>query len=179
MILNWDWLTPALDLIKSFCDSGNLTQSIDSPTRPNPKHPEKSTLLDLFLTNKPQKYKATAVFANDLSDHCVIAGVRDTRKAKCKPRIIIKRIFKSFCEQAFLIDLNLCDWTRVNLIPEPEIELQSFNSLLLDIINKHAPHRKYKIKGHDNQWFSEQLSDLIHERDLAWTKVKKCKSSSD
>lgn len=76
--LNWDWLTSASDQIKSFCDSANLTQIIDSPTRPNPKHPEKSTLLDLFLTNVPQKYKATAVFANDMSDHCVIAGVRDT-----------------------------------------------------------------------------------------------------
>jgi hypothetical protein len=78
--LYWDWLTPASDLFKSFCDSANLTQFIDSPTRlRNPKHPEKSTLLDLFLTNVPQKFKATAVFANDLSDHCIIAGVRDTR----------------------------------------------------------------------------------------------------
>lgn len=43
--LNWDWLT-ASDQIKSFCDSANLTQIIDSVTRPNPKHPDKSTLLD-------------------------------------------------------------------------------------------------------------------------------------
>ena len=62
----------------------------------------------------PQKYNATAVFANNLSDHCIIAGVRDTRISKCKPHIIIKRSLKSFCEQAFLIDLNLCDWTRVD-----------------------------------------------------------------
>ena len=47
------------------------------------------------------------------------------------------------------------------------------------IINKHAPFRKYKIKGRDNPWFSEQLSDLIHERDLAWATVKKSKNSSD
>ncbi len=49
----------------------------------------------------PQKYKATAVFANDMSDHCVIAGVRDTKISKCKPCIIIKRNLKLFCEQAF------------------------------------------------------------------------------
>ncbi len=155
--LNWDWLTPASDLIKSFCDLANLTQIIDSPTRPNPKHPEKSTLLDLFLTNMPQKYKATAVFANDMSDHCVIAGVRDTKISKCKPRIIIKRNLKLFCEQAFLIDLNLCDWNRVNLILEPEIVLQYFKSLFLDIINKHAPFRKYKIKGRDNPWHFTEI----------------------
>ena len=177
--LNWDWLTPASDSFKCFCDSALLTQIIDSPTRPNNKHPEKSTLLDLILTNVPQKYKAIAVFANDVSDHCIIACVRDTKLPKCKPRIILKRNFKLFCEQAFLNDLYLCDWTKINLIPEPEIALQYFKSLLLDIINKHAPLRKHKIKGRDNPWFSEQLSELIHERDLAWATARKSKNKSD
>ena len=91
--LNLEWLTPASDLIKCFCDSANLTQIIDSPTGPNSKHPEMSTPLELFLTNVPQKFKATAVFANDLSDHCVIAFVRD-RLSKCKLRIIVRRNLK-------------------------------------------------------------------------------------
>lgn len=44
--LNWDWLTPAIDLLKAQCDSLNLTQLINSPTRPNPKCLQKSTLID-------------------------------------------------------------------------------------------------------------------------------------
>lgn len=124
--LNWDWLTPASDSFKCFCDSAFLTQIIDSPTRINNKHPEKSTLLDLILTNVPQKYKATAVFANDVSDHCVVACVQDTKLPKCKPRIVLKRNLKSFSEQAFLNDLYFCDWNKINLIPEPEIALQYF-----------------------------------------------------
>ncbi len=57
--------------------------------------------------------------------------------------------------------------------------LQYFKLLCLDIVNKHAPFRKYKIKGHDNPWFSEKFSDLIHERDLAWSTAKKSKNSSN
>lgn len=177
--LNWDWLAPVSDPFKCFCDSAHLTQIIESPTRPNPKHPEKSTLLDLFLTNAPHKYKATAVFANDVSDHCVIAAVRDTKLPKLQPRIIIKRNFKSFCEQAFLHDLYLCDWAKVCLIPDPEMALSYFKLLFLDVINRHAPLRKYRVKGRDNPWFSDQLSDIIHERNLAWATARKSKSYSD
>ena len=93
--------------------------------------------------------------------------MRDTRLSKCKPCIIVS---KSFCEQAFLKDLNLSDWTRVNLIPEPELELQYFKSLFLDIINKHAPLRKYKIKGRNNPWFSEHATkQQMRREDYPWS----------
>jgi hypothetical protein len=177
--LNWDWLSPVSDPFKCFCDDAHLTQMIESATRPNPKHPEKSSLIDLFLTNCPLKYKATAVFANDISDHCVIAAVRDMKLPKVKSRIITKMNFKSFCEQAFLHDLYLCDWVKVGLMPDPDMALSYFKSLFLDITNKHAPLRKYKVKGRVNPWFTDHLSDKIHERNLAWATARKSKCQSD
>ena len=48
------------------------------PTHPNPKDPEKSTLKYLILTNTPQKYIASGLFANDISDHFPIACIRET-----------------------------------------------------------------------------------------------------
>jgi len=77
--LNWDWLRPISDAFKEQCDILNLTQLINTPTRPNPKCPEKSSLIDLILTNAPFKYSEIGVFANDVSDHCVMAAVRDTK----------------------------------------------------------------------------------------------------
>lgn len=41
---------PASDDFKAYCDSLNLFQIVDSPTRPNLKCPEKSSLIDLILT---------------------------------------------------------------------------------------------------------------------------------
>lgn len=110
--INLDWLTSISDNFKSVCDSFNLTQLIDSPTRPNLKCPEKSSLLDLFLTNAPHKFSDIGVFANDLSDHCIIAAVRNAKIPKQRPRIIFKRDMKHFCDQAFLHDLFYFDWKK-------------------------------------------------------------------
>ena len=69
--LNWDMLnTPAV--LQSKLDALDLTQIIKEPTRYNPKSVNKGTLIDIILTNWPSKY-TSAVFNQDLSDHCLIA----------------------------------------------------------------------------------------------------------
>lgn len=87
---------------------------------PNLKHPEKSSLIDLMLTNAPHKYSCASVFANDISDHCLIASVRNTKIPKTRPRIIFKRAMKQFSMQAFLHDLYDFDWGRISLIDDVE-----------------------------------------------------------
>ena len=49
-----------------------LTQIINEPTRYNHKSVNRGTLIDIILTNLPSKY-TSAVFNEDLSDHCLIA----------------------------------------------------------------------------------------------------------
>lgn len=87
---NWDWLSSASDSFKSMCDSYNLTQLIYSTTHQNLKCLEKSSLIDLFLTNIPYKYSHTGVFANDISGHCVVAVVRQSKLTKSRPQIVFK-----------------------------------------------------------------------------------------
>ncbi len=59
-----------------------------------------------------------SVFANDISDHCVVATVRNTKIPKSKPCIITKRNMKHFKEPAFLHDLYNFDCGKIYLIPE-------------------------------------------------------------
>ena len=70
----------------------NLTQLINSPTRP-----DKSTLIDIILTNIPHKYSVVGVFCNDLSDHCAVVAVRNTKIPKTNLREM--RNVKYFNEQ--------------------------------------------------------------------------------
>ena len=114
--LNWCWLKPVSDDLKMFCNSMNLTQLINSPTRPNHKCPEKSTRIDLILTNVPHKYSAVGVFCNDLSDHCAVVAVRNTKIPKTNPRFIRKRNLKCFNEQAFFHDLFYFDWSKIEFL---------------------------------------------------------------
>jgi len=73
--LNWDWLKASSDDFKSIFDSIDLTQLVNLPPRPNLKSPEKSTLIDLILTNVPHKFSSLGVFCNDLSDLCFVAQI--------------------------------------------------------------------------------------------------------
>lgn len=78
--LNLDWLSNTSDGRKDLCIDLNLTQLISAPTRPDPANLEKSTLLDLILTNKPHNFKASGVLPLDSSDHCPIACVRNVKQ---------------------------------------------------------------------------------------------------
>ena len=71
------------------------------------------TLIDILLANLPSKY-TTAVFNQDLSDHCLIACIRYGSTVKRPPLITVKRSLKHICEQAFLIDLDRVSWKDIN-----------------------------------------------------------------
>lgn len=70
--LNWDWPSPSSDPFKEICNSFCLEQLLKSATRVNQKFLDRSTLLDLILTNAPQKFMSVGLFCNDISDHCAV-----------------------------------------------------------------------------------------------------------
>ena len=88
-------------------------------TRYNPKSVTIGTLLDIILTNLPSKY-TRAVFNLDLSNHCIIACVRNGSVVKQPTLITVKRSLKLFSEQAFLIGLARVSWKDSDLIPSVE-----------------------------------------------------------
>jgi hypothetical protein len=105
-----------LNCVKDACNDLNLTQLVTNPTWTNPEDPSKSTLIDLILTNTPDKYISTGVFTQDISDHCPLVCVRDVRIQKSKPRVITKWNF-NFIEQAFLHYLYFSDLDCILSIP--------------------------------------------------------------
>ena len=116
--LNWDWLSTSSSMLHA--DTLHLTQLINSPTRLNTKHMDKSTLPGVILTNCPHKYSATGIFCNDVSDHCALACVRNCNPLKTKPtnRFIFKRNYKRFDEQAFLRDIPDSDLILMYEMPD-------------------------------------------------------------
>ena len=70
---------------------------IMEPTRYNLTSVNTGTLIDIIQTNLPSKYNS-AVFNQDLSDHCLIAYVRYGSAVKRPPLITVKRSLKHFCE---------------------------------------------------------------------------------
>ena len=125
--LNWDWLNSKSDTFKDVCVSSNRTQLIENFTHPNLKFPDKSSLIDLFLTNAPHKYSMSGVFANDISDHCVITAVRNAKVPKAKPRILIKHNMRAFVEQGFFHDVYSFNWGCIELINDVDTAWKLFS----------------------------------------------------
>jgi len=174
--LNWDGLSAYSNCLKIICNEINLTQLVSSPNR---KSPDKSTLIDLILTNTPQKYKGIGVFSNDISDRFSVECVRDTKLPKFQPCILININFKRFVEQASLHELNICDFSRISLITDMNVGWNYFHLLFLLITDKRAHLTYYRIKRRDNPWFSNELSSGIHERNAAWVLAKTTNLQSD
>ncbi|KAK0145188.1 hypothetical protein N1851_015920 [Merluccius polli] len=177
--LNWDWLTEKSASFRLTCDDMNLTQLIDCPTRINAAKTGNDSLLDLFLTNAAHKFSAVGVFPNDLSDHCAIACVRNTRMPKMKGIIILRRCFKHFSEQAFLHDLTAVSWHLISAIPTINEAADFLHLKLLKVINQHAPLRKIRIKNRSNPWFSRELADALLARNKQWALARRSAASTD
>ncbi|XP_055768112.1 uncharacterized protein LOC129843422 [Salvelinus fontinalis] len=168
--------TPAV--LQSKLDALNLTQIIKEPTRYNPKSVNMGTLIDIILTNLPSKY-TSAVFNQDLSDHCLIACIRHGSAAKRPPLITVKRSLKHFCEQAFLIDLARVPWKDIDLIPSVEDAWSFFKSYFLTILDKHAPFKKCRTKNRYSPWFTPDLTALDQHKNILWRTAIASKSPRD
>ncbi len=86
---------------------------------------------------------------------------------------------RHFNEQGFLLDIAHYNWDRIVLTPDVESAWVYFYDGFISIVNRHAPLKKFCVKGRDNPWFSEALSALIRERDVAWAKARQSYLSSD
>uniref|UniRef100_A0A8C7RB61 Reverse transcriptase domain-containing protein n=1 Tax=Oncorhynchus mykiss TaxID=8022 RepID=A0A8C7RB61_ONCMY len=136
------------------------------------------TLIDIILTNFPSKY-TSAVFNQDLSDHCLIACIRNGSAVKRPPLITVKRSLKHFSEQAFLIDLAGVSWKDIDLIPSVEDAWIFFLNAFLTILNKHAPFKKFRTRNRYSPWFSPDLTALNQHKNILWRSALASNSPRD
>jgi hypothetical protein len=168
--------TPAV--LQSKLDALNLTQIIKEPTRYNPKSANMGKLMDIILTNLPSKY-TSAVFNQDLKDHCLIPCIRYGSAVKRPPLINVKRSLKHLCEQAFLIDLARVSWKHIDLIPSVEDAWSFFKNNFLTILNKHAPLKKCRTKNRYSPWFTPDLTALNQHKNILWRTILASNSPRD
>lgn len=54
-----------------------------------------------------------------------------------------------------------------------ELAWEYFKTIFIQLIDKHAPLRRYRVSGKDNPWFNENLAIIIRQRDSAWSLAKR------
>ena len=77
----------------------------------------------------------------------MISAVRDTKIPRTKPCIVLKRSLKHFVEQAFFLDLSHFNWDCNLLIDYLNLAWKYFHDNFSYFIDKHAPLRRFRVKG--------------------------------
>ena len=160
-------------------ESYNCAQVIDKHTRVTKTS---STIVDLIFCNDEQKLSESGVIEVSVSDHymiyCVI-GKHQCHNNDNTHKYKTGRNLKNFDVEAFRKDMNDIDFNPVYEINNPEEACSVFLSLIMKVVDKHAPLRKTRIKQKDSPWMTPIILQLIRSRDRLKRKAKRSKETDD
>ena len=153
--------------LKNISDIYGLSQLITEPTRVTLAS---KTLIDLCITNSPEKVSNSGVIHLGISDHKV-------HHDRFCPRTIEMRQFKYFQKNKFLNDLEQMPWSNVDLCSDPNDMWHEWKKkMFVSCMDKHAPRKLKRISKKRAPWITKGLLNKMHRRDLI---KKKAISSND
>ena len=154
-------------------DIYDLSQLITEPTRVTPVS---KTLIDLCITNSPEKVSNSGVIHLGISDHSLVFMTRKVHHDRFCPRTIEMRQFKHFQKNKFLSDLEQMPWSNVDLCSDPNDMWHEWKQMFVSCMDKHAPRKQKRISKKRAPWITKRLLNKMHRRDLI---KKKAISSND
>ena len=150
--MNCDYLKPDNNNTKHtkrIFHTYGYTQMISEPTRTTD---HSKTLIDYMATNGPDCVSDQVVLPCGISDHDVVYMTRSMKKprVKMKPKIVATRKYSKFDSEQFRNDLQSMPLDEIkNITAEPNEMWAMWKKFFLDVLNKHAPLTKIKVKGNN------------------------------
>ena len=163
---NFSYLTNIFDLY-------GLSQLITEPTRLTPVS---KTLIDLCITNFPEKVTNSGVIHLVISDHSLILMTHKIHHDRNCPRTIEMRQFRHFQKNKFLSDVEQMPWSKVDLCSDPNDMWQEWKQMVVSCTDKHAPRSLKRISKKRAQWITGGIMHKMHRREFI---KKKTISSND
>ena len=155
------------------CEIFGLRQLITEPTRVTA---QSQSLIDLCITNTPDKIVRSGVLPLGISDHSLVYLIRKRHYTipGCV-KIISTRSFKHFNQEEFLADVELIQWDDINLFSHPNEMWEFWKNQFLTCIDKHAPIRSKRIGNKKSPWITHELIRKMRKRDFLRKKAERTK----
>ena len=150
--MNCDYLKPDNNNtkhMKRIFHTYGYTQMIGEPTRTTD---HSKILIDYMATNRPDCVSDQGVLPYGISDHDVVYMTRSMKKprVKMKPKIVETRKYSTFDSEQFRNDLQSMPFDEIkNITAAPNEMWAMWKKFFLDVLNKHAPLTKIKVKGNN------------------------------
>lgn len=131
---------------------------------------ERPSLIDLCLTNRPEKVLFFNQVSHGLSRHDLIFGSYscDKRTSSKGPRL--SRNFARVNVDALNADASSIGWNDVFHAADVSDKVQVFNEKVLSLLEVHAPFRQVVVRDpltSTQPWFTHEIRRAILERDIA------------
>ena len=150
------------DYLNFLVEAYQYVQLINEATRITPNS---RTLIDHIITNKPDKITRHGVAHIGISDHSLIYAIRKHHTTKGEPKLIESRQFKFFDSSAFIEDIKDTPFHFATLLDNPNEMWDVWKSLFLEVVNKHAPIRKRKVRSTYSPWLTPEIKRKMRQRD--------------
>ena len=159
--------------IKRIYNIFKLRQMINQPTRVTG---DTKTLIDHMATNRPDAVSHSCCFtiACGISDHDMVYFNRSMKLTHIKrdPKVIETQKYNHFASTAFLRDLKAALFNKISRFTNSPSEMWTIWKILyLNILNKHAPVPKIKIKGNNLPYITSKVRRMIRQRDYLCKKA--------
>lgn len=162
-------------LKETFIDFG-YDQLITMPTRITK---DSKTLIDLILTNSPVNISHSNVIPCSLSDHSMIMCIRKMNHIKLKSKIISFRDYSKYDVDQINNELLNTDFSSVYNTLSVNEAYNNLSSILLSVLNSHAPFVSKRIKGKVSPWLTGDVKQAMNTRDQLLRKAQKSNSEHD
>ena len=175
--LNINFL-PSPHNLSQICDTYDLKQLIKSPTCF--KSLNNPSLIDVILTNKPKSVKTTINLSLGISDfHNYIGAATRLSCPTNEPKLVNYRSFKNFNEESYINDLQMVPFHVSQTFDDVDDQLWFHNSLLVDIVDKHAPRKQREITLNQLPYMNDNLRKAINIKAALRRKFLRIKSDNN
>ena len=124
-------------------------------------------MIDHIYSGAEENISCVAVKKLTISYHYAIFGKHTLTSFghKGSHHTIKYRSFKTFDENSFKNDLNQVPWEILSSCDDVNEMVCIWNSLFLEVVNKHAPLRQHRVRRpHQPEWLTPEILDHIKER---------------
>jgi hypothetical protein len=142
-----------------------LKQLVNSSTRITSTT---STLIDHIYSTKPEAISNVSVGNLSISDHYPISCTWSAKLPKARKgchSYITYRTFKKFKESEFLSELNNAPFCTIYNLNNPDGALSVWYAIFLNILNRHAPLRRKRVKYASlPPWLNQEIIQAMQKR---------------
>ncbi len=119
------------------------------------------TLIDVFLTNKPELHQTSGSFDPGISDHNMIYSLMTKKTQFHKSKVITFRSKKNLDSNKFIQDLEQAPWQVGDIFESVDDQYHYWQTLFSQVVNEHMPLKRMRVRDTDVPYMTTQWKKAI------------------